>query len=71
MLDDGWTVVTRDGRWSAQFEHTIVVTAGGCEVLTALPGPPLSVAVTLAAPAPMAGDDAHHPGPEGARPLGL
>lgn len=32
-LDDGWTVVTRDGRWSAQFEHTVLVTARGCEVL--------------------------------------
>jgi methionyl aminopeptidase len=37
VLDDGWTVVTRDGRWSAQFEHTIVVTPSGCEVLTASP----------------------------------
>lgn len=34
MLDDGWTVVTRDGSPSAQFEHTVVVTEGGCEVLT-------------------------------------
>jgi methionyl aminopeptidase len=34
MLDDGWTVVTRDGRLSAQFEHTVLVVAGGCEVLT-------------------------------------
>jgi methionyl aminopeptidase len=37
VLDDGWTVVTRDGRWSAQFEHTVVVTPSGCEVLTANP----------------------------------
>lgn len=36
MLDDGWTVVTADGRLSAQFEHTIVVTRDGCEILTAL-----------------------------------
>ncbi|MDD9936771.1 MAG: type I methionyl aminopeptidase [Myxococcales bacterium] len=35
VLGDDWTVVTADGSWSAQFEHTIVVTAGGCEVLTA------------------------------------
>jgi methionyl aminopeptidase len=35
ILDDGWTVVTRDGSLSAQFEHTIVVTKEGCEVLTA------------------------------------
>ncbi len=31
---DGWTVTTRDGRLSAQWEHTIVVTDTGCEVLT-------------------------------------
>jgi len=31
---DGWTVTTRDGRLSAQWEHTLVVTAHGCEVLT-------------------------------------
>ncbi len=31
---DGWTVRTRDGRWSAQFEHTVLVTREGCEVLT-------------------------------------
>jgi len=36
MLDDGWTVVTADGRLSAQFEHTLVVTKNGCEVLTEL-----------------------------------
>lgn len=32
---DGWTSVTADGKRSAQFEHTLVVTASGCEVLTA------------------------------------
>ena len=32
--DDGWTVVTRDGRLSAQFEHTVAVTTDGVEVLT-------------------------------------
>ncbi len=31
---DGWTVTTRDGRLSAQWEHTIAVTDSGCEVLT-------------------------------------
>jgi methionyl aminopeptidase len=36
MLDDGWTVVTRDGRLSAQFEHTIAITPGGPEVLSVL-----------------------------------
>jgi len=34
MWDDGWTVVTRDGRRSAQFEHTLLVTETGAEVLT-------------------------------------
>lgn len=33
-LEDGWTVVTEDGAWSAQFEHTVLVTRDGCEVLT-------------------------------------
>ncbi len=34
MWDDGWTVVTKDRRRSAQFEHTLVVTPTGAEVLT-------------------------------------
>ena len=34
MLDDGWSVVTADGSLSAHFEHTIVVTEDGPEVLT-------------------------------------
>jgi methionyl aminopeptidase len=33
-LGNGWTVVTRDGKYSAHFEHTIAVVKGGCEVLT-------------------------------------
>jgi methionyl aminopeptidase len=33
---DGWTVTTRDRSLSAQFEHTVLVTKDGCEVLTAL-----------------------------------
>lgn len=37
---DGWTVETRDGRLSAQWEHTVLVTANGCEVLTARHGEP-------------------------------
>lgn len=37
MWDDGWTVVTKDRKWTAQFEHTIVVTSDGAEILT-LPG---------------------------------
>lgn len=31
---DGWTAVTKDGRRSAQFEHTLLVTETGCEILT-------------------------------------
>ena len=34
ILDDGWTAVTRDGKLSAQTEHTILVTKTGYEVLT-------------------------------------
>ncbi len=34
MLSDGWTVVTADNSLSAHFEHTIVVTKNGCEILT-------------------------------------
>jgi methionyl aminopeptidase len=36
--DDGWTVVTRDGQLSAQFEHTVAVTGSGVRVLTLRPG---------------------------------
>jgi methionyl aminopeptidase len=34
VLDDGWTAVTADGSLSAQFEHTLLVTETGVEVLT-------------------------------------
>jgi methionyl aminopeptidase len=34
VLKDGWTAVTRDGSLSAHFEHTVVVTATGCRILT-------------------------------------
>ncbi|MBE8526209.1 type I methionyl aminopeptidase, partial [Amycolatopsis sp. H6(2020)] len=34
MWEDDWTVVTKDRRRSAQFEHTMVVTADGVDVLT-------------------------------------
>ncbi len=33
-LKDRWTVVTQDGSLSAQWEHTIVVTSDGCDILT-------------------------------------
>jgi methionyl aminopeptidase len=38
VLSDGWTAVTRDRELSAQFEHTVGVTEGGCEVFTHSPG---------------------------------
>ncbi len=34
ILSDGWTVETKDGKNSAQWEHTLAVTTAGCEVLT-------------------------------------
>ena len=36
VLSDGWTAVTRDGSLSAHFEHSVVVTRDGCEILTLL-----------------------------------
>ena len=38
LLSDGWTVVTKDHSLSAQWEHTILVTNDGYEVLTLAPG---------------------------------
>jgi methionyl aminopeptidase len=35
-LADGWTVVTMDGKWSCQFEHTVAITKNGPEILTIL-----------------------------------
>ena len=34
VLNDGWTVVTKDGKLSAQWEHTVAVTGSGYEILT-------------------------------------
>jgi len=33
---DGWTVKTADGSWAAHFEHTVLITEAGCEILTQL-----------------------------------
>jgi methionyl aminopeptidase len=62
---DGWTSVTEDGKPSAQFEHQLVITADGCEVLTArtAASPPLwwetdagrAIEAAAAAPAPAGG----------------
>jgi methionyl aminopeptidase len=38
VLDDDWTVVTRDGQVACHWEHTVAVTPGGCWVLTAEDG---------------------------------
>jgi hypothetical protein len=75
-LADGWTIVTKDHSLSAQWEHTVLVTDLGFEVLTlsagspATPDPPdpsfadlLSASVT-AAPSPIAA-------PSGTVPLGM
>ncbi|MBM3357023.1 MAG: type I methionyl aminopeptidase [Betaproteobacteria bacterium] len=40
QLADGWTVVTKDHSLSAQWEHTVLVTEAGCEVLTLSAGAP-------------------------------
>lgn len=34
IWNDGWTVVTKDRKWTAQFEHTILVTESGHDILT-------------------------------------
>ena len=46
LLDDGWTVVSEDGGWSAHFEHTVAITAAGPWVLTASAGPPAGTVAT-------------------------
>ena len=54
LLDDGWTVVSEDGSWSAHFEHTVAITMDGPWVLTAFTGPRAGVPVptgTVRAPA--------------------
>ena len=47
VLDDGWTAVTRDRSLSAQFEHSVGITADGCEIFTQSPAgydaPPYAV----------------------------
>jgi methionyl aminopeptidase len=40
QLADGWTIVTKDHSLSAQWEHTVLVTADGFEVLTRSGGAP-------------------------------
>ncbi|MDO9468677.1 MAG: type I methionyl aminopeptidase, partial [Thiobacillus sp.] len=40
QMNDGWTIVTKDRSLSAQWEHTILVTDSGYEVLTVSAGSP-------------------------------
>ena len=48
-LADGWTIVTKDHSLSAQWEHTVLVTQGGHEVLTVSAGTPVRPALQPAA----------------------
>jgi len=48
VLPDGWTAVTRDSSLSAHFEHTVVVTGEGCEILTLLQADPAQVPEAVA-----------------------
>ena len=34
IANDGWTVLTKDGSWSAHFEHTVLITENGAEIIT-------------------------------------
>lgn len=49
LLADGWTVVTKDHSLSAQWEHTLLVTATGCEILTLRPEEEASISRHLEA----------------------
>ncbi|MCU0933719.1 MAG: M24 family metallopeptidase, partial [Thiobacillaceae bacterium] len=54
MLGDGWTVVTKDHSLSCQWEHTVLVSETGFEVLTVSAGsppPPTFVTAGLSVPA--------------------
>jgi methionyl aminopeptidase len=54
-LADGWTIVTKDHSLSAQWEHTILVTEAGHEVLTVSPGaPPMPQSLEAARSVPAA-----------------
>lgn len=48
-LSDGWTIVTKDHSLSAQWEHTVLVTAAGYEILTTSPGMPAVPAIVSGA----------------------
>ena len=55
-LADGWTIVTKDHSLSAQWEHTVLVTEEGFEVLTVsagMPAMPATIAALAPQPAPI------------------
>lgn len=64
LEDDGWTVRTADGSLSAQFEHTVLVTATGAEVLTDPARRPRSLPGSRpgSLPDPLPEDPAHRAG---------
>jgi methionyl aminopeptidase len=47
-MGDGWTIKTKDRSLSAQWEHTVLVTETGYEVLTVSPGMPAPPAIISA-----------------------
>ena len=49
--NDGWTIITKDRSLSAQWEHTVLVTESGYEVMTLSAGCPLPPAFVVSAPA--------------------
>jgi methionyl aminopeptidase len=50
ILPDQWTAVTADGSLSAQFEHTVVVTGDGVDILTLGEGETLDLSVPASMP---------------------
>jgi len=64
VLSDGWTAVTKDKSLSAHFEHSVVVTREGCEILTLLASEDARVRQLLASGRMVSGDS---PETEGVR----
>ena len=67
MLNDGWTVVTKDGQLSAHFEHTVLVTEGEPEILTWPAKTPSGLKVGSGSPAEhdVPGGTGQRPSPDG------
>ncbi len=68
ILDDQWTAVTKDRSLSAQFEHSVGVTADGCEIFTLSPlglhKPPYAAAAAAETTTPAAGSGAADGAPQ-------